>query len=128
MESQETVSLKEYFEAILRERDKKFDADIASAKEAVTVALSSAKEVTSVAERNAEKWRDSANEWRAAMNDKDANFMLKSEFNAYKEATELALKIQKEKGDVGAGKSAGYVQIIGYILAIVAIAIAFLKK
>lgn len=64
--------LYEHFRA-LREAD----------REAVSTALAAAKEAVIVAERNAEKWRDSANEWRAAMNDRERDFLRRSEVRAF---------------------------------------------
>lgn len=69
MEGKEnTVTLKEHFEKILSEKDKALNAALASAKEAV-----------SVAENNAEKWRNQANEWRGAMSDREKNFITRRE-------------------------------------------------
>lgn len=64
----ETVPLKEYFEKILEEKDK-----------AINIALAAAKEAVGVAEKNAEKWRDQANEWRGAMNDREKKFITRGE-------------------------------------------------
>ena len=59
----EAISLQEHFEKILVEKDK-----------AIALALASAKEAVAVAEVNAEKWRDNANEWRGAMSDREKTF------------------------------------------------------
>src|SRR3990172_10968082 len=75
-----SVSLKEHFREILIERDK-----------AVAVAMSAAKEAVGIAEKNAEKWRDNANEWRGAMNDKDMQFALKTEVVSLKDNIENSL-------------------------------------
>jgi hypothetical protein len=64
--------LYEHFRA-LRETD----------REAVATALAAAKEAVVVAEHNAEKWRDSANEWRDAMNDRERDFLRRSEVRAF---------------------------------------------
>jgi hypothetical protein len=62
----------------LEERDLRY-AQLSEAKEkALVAALAASDKAVSVAERNAEKWRDSANEWRAAMTDKDRNFVTKT--------------------------------------------------
>lgn len=71
----ETVTLKEYFEK-LREADQK----------AVDIALAAAKEAVGVAEKNSEKWRDNANEWRGAMTDREKSFATRIELDAYKES------------------------------------------
>ena len=57
---------------LMDERDKRYEIVSENAKTAV-----------SVAEKNAEKWRDNANEWRAAMSDKDRNFVTKATLWAY---------------------------------------------
>jgi len=61
-------ALKEHIEKILEEKDKALKAALAEAKEAVKVA-----------EINAEKWRQSSNEWRSAMNDRERNFVTRRE-------------------------------------------------
>jgi len=64
----QSVPLKEYFEKILEEKDK-----------AINIALAAAKEAVGVAETNAEKWRQNANEWRGAMSDREKNFITRRE-------------------------------------------------
>jgi acyl-CoA reductase-like NAD-dependent aldehyde dehydrogenase len=56
-------ALKVYFEALRA-------ADAA----AISAALSAAEKAVQVAEVNAERWRNSANEWRAAMDDRERRF------------------------------------------------------
>lgn len=111
-------TLKEHFEKILAEKDK-----------AINIALAAAKEAVGVAEKNAEKWRDNANEWRGAMVDREAKFMARSEFLAYKESAEKALALEKSRGDKGEGRGESMTKFVGWIVA-AAIALAgyFLKK
>ncbi len=68
MKGEQTISLKEYFEKVLAEKDK-----------AINIALAAAKEAVGVAEKNAEKWRENANEWRGAMSDREKNFITRRE-------------------------------------------------
>lgn len=105
------VSLKEYFEKVLAEKDK-----------AVNIALAAAKEAVQVAEANSEKWRANANEWRGAMSDREKNFLQRAEFEAYKMSVEKALAIEKERGDKGEGKWQGGKDIMDIIKIIVLIA------
>lgn len=65
------ATLKEHIER-LRESD----------KAAVSAALAAAQLAVDTAERNAEKWRDSANEWRGAMDDREARFVGRPENDA----------------------------------------------
>jgi len=68
------VSLKEYVEALMKAHhlidDKRFEAleTLVEAKE------KGLREALSVAKQNEDRWRDSANEWRAAMTDREMNF------------------------------------------------------
>jgi len=67
----DTVDLKEHFEDILAEKDKALSAALASAEKAV---LKKEEEV--------ERWRNNANEWRGAMNDRERDFLTRKEFYA----------------------------------------------
>ena len=75
------VSLKEHILALFEEKDK-----------AISAALASAKEAVAVAEINAAKWRESANEWRSAMSDKDKTYETKSEHLIFSESIEKELR------------------------------------
>jgi hypothetical protein len=110
---EESVSLKEYFEKILIEKDK-----------AINIALQAAEKAVAVAERNAEKWRDNANEWRQAMNDKDKLLMPRAEFLTYKETQDKAQVLEKERRDFGSGKGIGLSAGWGWAVAVVMFVIA----
>ncbi len=59
------------------ERDRRY-GEVSEAKErAITAAMAAAEKAIGIAEANAEKWRTNANEWRAAMNDRERNFLSK---------------------------------------------------
>lgn len=68
----------ETLKVLMDERDRRYGEVSAAKEEAVKVALDNAKEAKDISERNAEKWRDNANEWRAAMTDREANFLHKN--------------------------------------------------
>lgn len=108
---EETISLREYFEGILAEKEKNLQNIIQATKDAVIVA-----------ERNSEKWRDNANEWRAAMIDKDKLFLLRSEFQQYKESQEQQRIKEKDN------KDALLTKYIGWVIAMLAIAFDFFTK
>jgi hypothetical protein len=73
----------ETLKILMDERDVRY-AQVSEAKEkAVAAALAAAQKAVEVAERNAEKWRDNANEWRQAMGDKDRNFVTKNALWGY---------------------------------------------
>jgi hypothetical protein len=64
-------SLKE----LMDERDRRYMEVSAASERALTAALTAVREATSEAKHNTDKWQESANEWRNAMNDKDRNFV-----------------------------------------------------
>jgi hypothetical protein len=80
MPTTDNVTLKEYFDRIMAEKDK-----------ALYAALSSAKEAVALAEANAAVWRANANEWRQTFADRDSLFMSKAEFTAYKNSVDKVL-------------------------------------
>lgn len=68
----------ETLKTLMDERDRRY-GEVSTAKEkAVEVALANAEKAVMVSERNAEKWRDNANEWREAMTDRERNFLPRS--------------------------------------------------
>lgn len=65
----------ETLKVLMDERDRRY-GEVSIAKEkAVEIALANAEKAVLVSERNAEKWRDNANEWRQAMTDRERNFL-----------------------------------------------------
>ena len=62
---------------LMDERDRRYGEISAAKEKAVEAALAAASKAVEVAEQNAEKWRMNANEWRAAMTDRERNFLSK---------------------------------------------------
>lgn len=68
----------ETLKALMDERDRRY-AEVSAAKElAVRTAMEASEKAIRKEEENSEKWRVNANEWRAAMNDRERNFLSKS--------------------------------------------------
>lgn len=67
--SELTVPLKDHFEAILAEKDK-----------AISAALAAQEKAAIVNKDEVQRWRDSANEWRGAMSDRERDFLTRKEF------------------------------------------------
>ena len=61
------VPLRQHFEALLEETDKRYNQRFEAQEKAV-----------SAAEANSEKWRNNANEWRESMLDRERQFFSKS--------------------------------------------------
>jgi hypothetical protein len=70
-------SLDERYEREIRAIGARFDAT----KELLTVQLDASKQAVKVAEDNAQRWRDQANEWRGAMDDREKTYMTRNEHN-----------------------------------------------
>lgn len=96
-------TLKLYVDRVFEEKEKALNAALIEKEKS----LASAKEAVLVAEKNAEKWRDNANEWRGAMTDREQTFLSRGEFQQYKEATEKALQEEQRRGDKAEGRSTG---------------------
>lgn len=67
--SSDDVPLRDYFNQRFIDQDR-----------AVSAALAAAKEAVDKAEREGQRWRDNANEWRGAMSDRERNFLTRVEF------------------------------------------------
>jgi len=65
--------------------DKAVLAALAAQEKAVNAALAASEKAVAVAERNAEKWRENANEWRGTMNDRETKFAQRGDLDAIKE-------------------------------------------
>jgi hypothetical protein len=74
------VSLKEYIDRRFDDQEKAVQAALLAADKGVSAALASAEKAVDKAEAGSEKWRASANEWRAAMNDRERDFLSRKEF------------------------------------------------
>jgi mevalonate kinase len=116
--------LREYFEAMLDERDKAVAAALASQEKAVEAALQSADKANELAERNAEKWRQSANEWRGAMSDRDRELPSRREVEAFINglddkisALEQRLKIVEAAASSSTGRREGIGVSAGVVVA-----------
>ena len=95
--------------------DKAVLSALAAQEKAVNAALAASEKAVAVAENNAEKWRANANEWRAAMTDREGKFAMKSEFEAL-----------KERLDRFEGRGHGMSAMWGYIVAGATLAFAFI--
>jgi uncharacterized protein YhaN len=105
-------SLKQHFDQRLVDQDKAVQAALVAAEKAVSAALVAAERARETAETNAEKWRQNANEWRGAMTDREAKFVLKTEMESEIKALQAdnrtvknmydAIKERLDKGTGGA--------------------------
>jgi|SRR5580765_1323769 len=95
-------------------------------EKAVRAALASAETAVNKAEYNSEKWRDSANEWRQAMDDREVKFLPRTEYASAHQAMidrvgALENRVTKNEG-TGQGLKQGW----GYLIAAVALVMTLL--
>lgn len=139
------ISLKEYFESLLIEKDKRYeqkfndtkiavDAALIAADKTVAAALAGQKEAVTKAEVAAEKRFESVNEFRNTLSDQQRNLMPRSEaeiqFKSLNEKVDnLKLQNISELGQgMGVKEGMGYIiGIIGVVSAIIAILSRFIK-
>jgi len=97
-------------------------------EKAVKAALAAAETAVNKAEYNSEKWRDSANEWRQAMDDREVKFLPRTEYTAAHQALidrigMLENRVTKNEG-TGQGLKQGWsflVAGVGLILVLLGI-------
>ena len=142
------VSVKEYLEALIRStedlvreidrrhqqradlQDKAVAAALTAAQKAVDAALAAQDAAVTKAEKQAELWRASANEWRSAMDDREKKFassvMLEALEGRVRDNADRIRDIEARK--VGSGSvwtHAG--QFVALAAAVIATIFAFLK-
>jgi cystathionine beta-lyase/cystathionine gamma-synthase len=130
---------------ILNERDRRYterssqqdkavvDA-LAAAEKAVNAALVAADKAVEKEQANAEKWRNSANEWRQAMNDRETRFLGKDEAALMVSGVEARVTLLEKVGNMTAGGHQVVTAAWGYVVGaiscaalVVAVVIAIVK-
>jgi homoserine kinase len=115
------VPLREHFEAVLAERDIRYQQRFEAQTKAIDAALSSAEKAVTKAETATERRFEGVNEFRQTLSDQAATFISRVEYAALeKRVTELATKQEKDtsRGE-GIGLSAKFV--VGALTAAVAV-------
>lgn len=129
------VPIKEHFEALLLEMDKRYNQRFDAQEKAVTSALTAAKEAVGKAETAAEKRFDSVNEFRGQQSDIVATFMPRKEHEsemrtAMGKIDDLQRRLDRNEGrSTGLGQGWGYVVgAAGLVAALVAIFVGINSK
>lgn len=121
------VSLKEYFEALLREKDVRDQQRFDAQSEGVRAAMAAAEKAVEKAAAANEKRFDNTNEWRGALNDQSRMLVPRAEFDGYKERhNALAERITKIEGR-STGIASSWLVLIGAISAAGILITIFLK-
>jgi len=103
-----------------------FNALMLDQKEAVRAALASAETAVNKAEYNSEKWRDSANEWRQAMDDREVKFLPRTEYSSAHQALIDRIGALENRVTKNEGTGQGLKQGWGYLIAAVALVMTLL--
>jgi Flp pilus assembly protein TadB len=119
-----TDTLKAHIERLIYESDRRYNERFAAQEKAVVAALAAAAEAVAKAEYNAERWRNNANEWRAAMTDRERNFMSRDQADAMFDAVEKQLGDLKRSRDTSEGRIGGISAGWGYLAGLVGLAAA----
>jgi uncharacterized protein YfaS (alpha-2-macroglobulin family) len=95
--------LKTHVDQRFVDQEKAVSAALAAAEKAVVAALASAEKAIDKAEVNSEKWRANANEWRAAMGDREIKFAMRAEVASEVKALEATIGSLEKSRDQGTG-------------------------
>ena len=124
-------SLYRHFASLIETANRSTDQRFIDQEKAVKAALASAETAVNKAEYNSEKWRDSANEWRQAMDDREVKFLPRTEYTSAHQALidrigAAETRITKNEG-LGAGLKQGWgilVAAAAFIMTLIGIFLA----
>ena len=117
MRTSDAVSLRDYLCALLSELDRRYEQRFQAQSEAVKAALSAIKVADEKSAINTATWRANANEWRAAMSDKDKLMVTRNEFMSLQEDIDEL----KAFRNVSAGKASMMSVIVAYVIALISL-------
>jgi|SRR6185369_100757 len=117
----DTISLKEHFEDLLEEADKRYQQRFNDTKIAVDAALAAAEKAVTKAEMAAEKRFESVNEFRNTLSDQQRTLMPRAETEALFKVVEDKITVITSNQTRSDGKGVGIAQALGWILAGIAI-------
>lgn len=125
--SGDDVPLRDHVEALLTQMDTRNEQRFVAQEKAIAAALASSDKANAVAETNAEKWRQSANEWRGAMSDRDRELPSRREVDTAMTGLSDRLRIVEQRldktQDHSEGKTAGIGLIVGTVVGAITLAV-----
>lgn len=114
-------SLRTYFERVVVELDRRYEQRFTAEAKAVASAMTAAQTAIDKAEANALTWRENANEWRAAMTDREKRFATRSEVDDLKKFRDMTVGTSAGRSDMWGyvvGAIGAVVGVVGMILAL----------
>lgn len=119
--SGDDVPLRDYVEALLAQMDTRNEQRFVAQEKAIAAALASSDKANATAETNAEKWRQSANEWRGAMSDRDRELPSRREVDSSIGGLDSRLRLLEDMAKTSQGKSEGIGLSVGVVLGAIAL-------
>lgn len=107
----ERITLERFFTTLMDANDKRYEQRFIAMEKATLAMISAADNALSKADATAVRDKAAANEWRAAMNDREKLFIARPEFAA--EISNLQKKIEDLAGTRLAGMSAAWGIMLG---------------
>jgi hypothetical protein len=123
----EAVSLREYFEQLLREYDLRYQQRFDASQEGIRQALQSAKEAVVKAETAMERRFDNTNEWRKTFEDLANRKLGRDEYMAAHEAVVEKIAVLEKRANMKEGTQAGMAVIITGLIAGAAAIVALIS-
>jgi len=108
-------TLKDHYDQRFNDQEQAVKSALTAQKEAVAAALAASEKAVAVAETNAEKWRQSANEWRGAMNDRERNLMPRTEAENASKANAEKINALGTRIDKSEGRTSGLLTIFAIL-------------
>ena len=124
--SEDPDVLLRYLEAIMTERDLRYQQRFDAQQGAIAAALLAAEKAVTKAETAAEKRFESVNEFRSTLSDQASQFVTRTEAEARFTALTEKIDNNTKMIDRNAGRSAGMAQLWGVLIAVITVVIAII--
>ncbi len=109
-------------------QDKAIQAALVAQEKAVQAALAAADKAVTKAEDGAKDWRQSANEWRSAMTDRERTFIPRVEHEKSMQTLNDKMDLQDKWMARSDGRGGGMAALWGYAAGAIALGILILDK
>ncbi len=126
MSQSEVVSLREYFEQLLKEYDLRYQQRFDASQDGIKQALTAAKEAVVKAEAAMEKRFDNTNEWRRTYEDLATKKLSRDEYVTHHEALNEKVANLQKRIDVREGSSSGMGVVVTAAISVLAAVVALL--
>jgi hypothetical protein len=109
------------------EADRRYSERFIAQQQALSDAMAAQEKSVAVAESNSQAWRESANEWRGTLSDRDKKFMLEETGREIFKSLDTRLAVLEKSSNKQEGSWSTIGAVIGVALAVAALVVAFFK-